>query len=52
MHMTRATGFILMAALCAPAFADTPIDETRPLNADAKLSVTNCAGAIHVQAWD
>ena len=50
--MMRATGWMVMAALSAPAYADKPIDETRPLNADAKISVSNCAGAIHVQAWD
>lgn len=50
--MMRATGFILISALSLPALADTPIDETRPLNADARVSVSNCAGAIHVQAWD
>jgi hypothetical protein len=52
MHMMRAAGFILIGALAAPAYADKPIDETRPLNPDAKVSVSNCAGAIHVQAWD
>ena len=50
--MKQASGLLLMAALSAPALADKPIDETRPLNADARVSVSNCAGTIHVQAWD
>jgi DUF4097 and DUF4098 domain-containing protein YvlB len=45
-------GLILISTLSAPVLADQPIDETRPLNADARVSVSNCAGTIHVQAWD
>ena len=39
--------------LCSlPSFADEPIDESRPLNTDAVVSVKNTAGVIQVQTWD
>ena len=47
-----ATSFLFLCTLASPCRADTPIDETRPLNADAKIVVSNCAGIIQVQAWD
>jgi DUF4097 and DUF4098 domain-containing protein YvlB len=34
------------------ALADTPINETRPLAADARLSIDNVKGAVNVSAWD
>lgn len=34
------------------ALADTPINETRPLDADARLSIGNVKGAVNVSAWD
>lgn len=42
------------ALLAAPAWAtdDRPIDERRPLKADARVSVSNVAGHIEVEAWD
>lgn len=40
----------LMLAL--PAMADTPIDETRPLAADGRVSIENLKGEIVVRAWD
>lgn len=45
----------LGAALCAGqawATEERPIDERRPLKADARVSVSNVAGQIEVEAWD
>ena len=42
----------LLAAAAAPAFAATPIDETRPLAADGRVSIENLKGRIVVRAWD
>lgn len=36
----------------APAFADTPINETRPLAADGQVSIDNLKGRIVVRTWD
>lgn len=36
----------------APAFAGTPINETRPLNADASIDISNIAGEVEVTGWD
>lgn len=41
---------LLLAA--GQALADTPINETRPLAADARLSIDNVKGAVNVSAWD
>lgn len=40
--------------LAAPAWGtdDRPVDERRPLKADARVSVENVAGLIQVEAWD
>jgi len=44
---------VLLACLgTAPAFAATPIDETRPLDARGQLEVSNVKGRIEVRAWD
>lgn len=43
-----ATGLLL----ALPAFAGTPIDETRPLAADGRVSVDNLKGEIVVSTWD
>src|SRR5205809_436860 len=47
-----ATPLLFLSALAYPCWAATPIDETRPLNPDARIVVSNCAGVIQVQAWD
>lgn len=36
----------------APAFADTPVNQTRPLAADGQVSIDNLKGRIVVRAWD
>ena len=34
------------------AFAGTPINESRPLDADARIDVSNIKGSVTVSAWD
>ncbi len=43
---------VILFAVSLPSFADEPIDESRPLNIDAAVSVKNTAGVIQVQTWD
>ena len=48
---------LLLTALLActagvPAFAATPINETRPLDARGRVEVSNVKGRIEVRAWD
>lgn len=38
--------------LAAAAFAQTPIDETRPLDARGRIDIDNMKGRIEVRAWD
>jgi DUF4097 and DUF4098 domain-containing protein YvlB len=38
--------------LCGSAFAGTPIDQTRAVNADARIDVSNIKGAVTVSGWD
>ena len=39
-------------ALSAPAFAQSPIDQTRPLAADGRVSIENLKGRVQVRTWD
>jgi len=43
---------LLLAALPAAALASTPINETRPLDADGKVEISNVKGRIEVRTWD
>lgn len=38
--------------IAPPAFAATPIDETRPLDARGNIEISNVKGRIEVRAWD
>jgi hypothetical protein len=38
--------------LAAATFAQTPIDETRPLDARGRIDIDNLKGRIEVRAWD
>ena len=38
--------------LAGTALADTPINETRAVNADARIEISNVKGAVTVSAWD
>lgn len=42
----------LAGAMATSAWAGTPINESRPLDADGQVSVNNLAGHIEVVAWD
>lgn len=42
----------LLAALSLPAWAGTPIDETRPLDPRGTVEVENVKGRIQVRVWD
>ncbi|MFP7723579.1 DUF4097 family beta strand repeat-containing protein [Lysobacter sp. A3-1-A15] len=50
--MIRTALFSLALVAAWPALAATPIDETRPLDADGRLQVDNLKGLIEVRAWD
>jgi DUF4097 and DUF4098 domain-containing protein YvlB len=45
-------GLALGAAAAGAADKERPIDERRPLKADARVEVSNVAGEITVEAWD
>ena len=49
---SRLFAIALLGTLAVPAFAATPIDETRPLDARGKLEVENLKGRIEVRTWD
>jgi len=43
---------LLLALLPVAALASTPINETRPLDADGKVEISNVKGRIEVRTWD
>jgi DUF4097 and DUF4098 domain-containing protein YvlB len=47
-----ALGLALGAGAVQATDADRPIDERRPLKADARVEVSNVAGEITVETWD
>lgn len=52
--MTRShlTAIALLAGIAAPAFAATPINQTRPLDPRGRVEIENIKGRIEVHAWD
>jgi hypothetical protein len=50
--MNRSILFLAVLASGAAFAARTPLDETHPLNGDARLSVSNVKGSITVTTWD
>src|SRR5690606_6082935 len=49
----QAIALAICASLaCAPLFAGTPINETRPLDARGRIDIENLKGRIEVRAWD
>lgn len=42
----------LLACLSAPAWAGTPINESRPLDARGRVEIENVKGRIQVRVWD
>ena len=51
-HRNRLALALAAALVAAPAFAATPINQTRPLDADGRVSVSNVIGSITVRTWD
>lgn len=43
---------LVLGGLALPAFAATPINETRPLDARGEIEVSNLKGSIEVRTWD
>jgi len=52
MKSTILIAALLASAAIAPAFAATPIDETRALDPRGNLEISNVKGRIEVRAWD
>lgn len=50
--MTPRPLFLVALLASAPAFAGTPINETRPLPAGGEVSIENLKGEVIVRAWD
>ena len=48
----RAACLAALALATLPAIAATPIDQTRPLDADGQVEIGNLKGRIQVRAWD
>lgn len=48
----RPSVLVLLASLCLPAWAATPIAETRPLDARGSIEIENLKGRIEVRTWD
>ena len=52
-HRIQTLALAICASLaCAPLFAGTPINETRPLDARGRIDIENVKGRIEVRAWD
>jgi DUF4097 and DUF4098 domain-containing protein YvlB len=51
-HRSRLAAALAAALFVAPAYAATPINETRPLDADGTVSISNIQGRITVRTWD
>ena len=43
---------LAVVVCCAPAWAATPIDQTRALQPDGRIQIDNLKGRIQVRAWD
>lgn len=52
-HSIHVLALALCAGLaCAPLYAGTPINETRPLDPRGRIEIDNMKGRIQVRAWD
>lgn len=52
-EITRSAVLALCTAMLAlPAFAATPIDQTRPFDPSGRIEIDNLKGSIKVQGWD
>lgn len=52
MFQPRLIAAAVLLAAAAPAFAATPINETRPLDPRGRVEIENLKGRIEVKAWD
>lgn len=52
MHPTRSLLALALLAAYGNAVADTPINETRAVNPDARIDVSNVKGSVTVSGWD
>lgn len=52
MKIIRPLLLCALTLLVVPAWADTPIQKTHALAADAQLSVSNVAGSVTIHVWD
>lgn len=43
---------LVLLMLAAPAIADMPINESRAVDADARIEISNVKGSVTVTAWD
>ena len=43
---------LIIASATCPAFAATPIDQTRPLDPRGRVEIDNLKGRVEVRAWD
>ncbi|GAA4867394.1 DUF4097 family beta strand repeat-containing protein [Luteimonas vadosa] len=50
--MNRLPLLLLLTALCLPAWAATPIAETRALDSRGTVEIENLKGRIEVRSWD
>jgi DUF4097 and DUF4098 domain-containing protein YvlB len=46
------SALLLLLALSGAALASTPINETRSVNADARIDVSNIKGDVTISGWD
>ena len=51
-HLHAACFAAIAFAFVAPAFAATPIDQTRPLDPNGQVEIDNLKGRIQVRAWN
>lgn len=51
-HPRRLAVVLCTAAVALPAFAATPIDQTRALDPDGRVEIENLKGSIEVRGWD
>ncbi len=52
MSIIKSLLFTAFALAAAPAFAATAINQVHPLDAHARLRVSNVSGAVVIQTWD
>lgn len=51
--MIRSAPLLLaLTAACGSAYAGTPIDEKRAVDAEARIEVSNAKGAVTISGWD